>query len=390
MKREEIVAERLRRNWAFVLVPSVVVRDTQLSDQERTTYEYLVDHSGSKMHCWISQKKLAESRNKSLRTIERHISKLKQCGLIQVEHKGRYSDTFLTDVSLLYQNPKVRYRTSVRIPVVEEESGPDINGGSETTLDPTRMAGLRPDINGGQNIEKGKEEEKPDPSDLGGCPSGTPPREENQESAFDSPAMVTVHQDGFPEVLEMALTPSRHAPATGFPCARKSPAPGGKEEVRTVSPDGFEVGKRKKEKKTSPTKAKVNEFWQEWKSVVKSRFGIPLPGGPVPTGQSFGHLKNLLSFFGYDYEYAVEIMRKLLEEWETIQKRVPMASQHHAPTLYILDTLKEELHTCRQLGKKFGETGVEAKKDAAVFGVDRHAKKEWTTWKKYEIRGPKT
>jgi len=395
MLKGEMVSERLRRDWSFVPLPSAVLRDSDLSDQEKVTYGYLVDHAGSKRYCWITQKSLAKSRKKGIRTIERHIARLKGMGLIRVQPLRTHAETILIDIGLLYETPKKRYCTLNRlhgsVPEPEPDSEPepaknDDPEPPEALIDPPKMAGDPTAKNGGYNKREEEQERKPDTSYLDTIPSGLVFESKAEEVTF----MSVSEKSTSPEVRgeRSKLRKTHHSSVV---LSERPENPGSPkshhEEFQTVDPDGVAEKKpRKKGGKTSLTKQNINALWVEWKQTLNQKFGTQNPGA-VPTGSSYGHLKHLLSYCAYDAHYAAEIMRSLFEEWEQIKKHFPMAFHLHAPTLHLLDVLKEELHNNKQMGKKFGEglkekqSGYRRGKPEDVFGVNRMRDTDYSGWK---------
>jgi DNA-binding transcriptional ArsR family regulator len=60
------------------------------------TYTCLADHANNRTgECWPSMTRLAEILGKSVRTIQRHLHALKECGLVEFverrRHRGRFS-----------------------------------------------------------------------------------------------------------------------------------------------------------------------------------------------------------------------------------------------------------------------------------------------------------
>jgi DNA-binding transcriptional ArsR family regulator len=60
------------------------------------TYTCLADHAHNRTgECWPSMRRLAEILGKSVRTIQRHLHTLKECGLVEFverrRHRGRFS-----------------------------------------------------------------------------------------------------------------------------------------------------------------------------------------------------------------------------------------------------------------------------------------------------------
>ncbi len=61
-----------------------------------STYTCLADHANNRTgECWPSMRRLAEILGKSVRTVQRHLHALKECGLIEFverrRHRGRFS-----------------------------------------------------------------------------------------------------------------------------------------------------------------------------------------------------------------------------------------------------------------------------------------------------------
>ena len=404
MHKGEAVAERLRRDWSFVLTPSVILRDVEIPDAEKITYQYLCDHAGTKGKCWVSQKRLAKDRGKGLRTIERHIARLKSLGLIRVQHRTRSSDTLIVDVTCLYTDTKVRYKSSQRR-VLEEEYVDDMNGGKKTPKVPAKNGGSTPAKNGGsKEREKSFEGIKPDTSYPGAPTSGraqsantgaieettvSTGREENV--LLFSEALVDL-QISPPEGWEMGLQPprNRQSKPKGMPDQKTESSTRG---LVTDADGNPENTKKRSQGKPNRTKQRVHKIWHDWKWKFKELFGVPVKG-TLPTGANYGHLKNIVNYCGGDEDYALKIVRYVLERWEEIKKSHFRAERMNFPTLYLVDALKEEIHANIQTGKEFQPKKESSypKKKEWVGGINRHAKdhsgfeeeeeKQWAEWER--------
>jgi len=405
MLQGEMVAERLRKDWSFTPVPSVVLRDKTIPDSEKITYQYLIDHAGTKGHCWVSQKRLAKDRGKGLRTIERHISTLKSMGLIRVRPGTISSDTSIVSISFLYKQPKVRYKGSERnpdsIPIRRDPN--DKNDGKNDGEIPDKNGGWLPDKNGGHKEKKVPLEEiKPDTSYPGGLPSGQP--QSTEENSFEERSSVVdfytyASHASFltPEVREMSLkTPRRQQ---GKP--KKVPPKKATSERVSVDPhSGEQIGGKKKPKRVDKMKKKVHELWSEWKFRIRGTFHVPLPGR-YPRGSDYGHLKNILLYVDGDYDYALRLLSYIIDRWDEVKKGNFRAERMNEPTLYLLDALKNEIHANIQSGRTFQPKPETPKKKQWSGGINRHAKdhsgfeeeeeRQWAEWeKKFEGKDKKS
>lgn len=373
MRKEEAVAERLRKDWAFVAVPSVVLRDKEISDAEKITYQYLTDHAGSRGKCWVSQKRLAKDRGKSLRTIERHISRLKSLGLLEIIPGTPSSDTIIIDVSILYENPKVRYKQSERCvgtrAIREDERVKNVG------IRPDKNDGSRPDKNDGYNREQ-LERRKPDTSYPGALPSG---------QALSSDDSSRTHREtnvagflekakelgfSFSEVQEMALSKPRHAQSK--PEGMPDRSTKGKRGKMVDTEGNPEEAQKRSQKKPSKIKKKVHKLWNEWRWMIKGTFHVPVPGR-LPTGSNYGHLKNLVNFSGGDEEYALQLLRYVVDRWEEVKSGNFRAERMNVPTLYLVDALKEEMHANIQTGQSFQPKPKGRESSKERWGVNRHS-----------------
>jgi hypothetical protein len=380
MRKEEIVAERLRRDWAFTPLPSAVLRDKDIPDAEKITYTYLVDHAGTKGKCWVSQAALAKSRGKGLRTIERHISFLKRAGLIQVTEGKRSADTLLVDINLLYTNPRIRYKASPRIPAE--------NDGGEGALNTAKNGGSTPAKNGGhKKREQVREKRKPVPTELGALPSGKAQADVGKThgatTGFLGRACTKIL-----EVMTMTLNAPRNRRDPKSIADRKKTPPS-QEELEAsgigyeVDPDGNSISdlRKGKERKPSKTKQAIYKLWPEWKIRIKAHFHITIPGG-YPVGSDYGHLKNILNYAGTSVDYAVQILDFFFDSWEKIKERNPIAERLPVPTLHVVDALKAEIHACIQTNSKYGgDSSTQERSDKDGLGVNRH-QGGWEDWEK--------
>jgi len=373
--REKEVALRLMGRTPFGQVPHVVGWDKNISDGAFHTYYVFCCRSGQKKKTWITEKRLAHDRGCSLSTIERHVKELRESGLIETRRKGcNRWDKCLVPVEEVYENTVKPYAQSQRIVPPEKEDHGDFLGG----LEPLKNEGSDTPKNEGYIEEEKNRNRKPDTSYPGELPFGQPLDQSPEPShgTAQMPLVLNFQQKvrelhlSFPEVKDMALKPPRHSQET----PKGMPDPETKQHSRGLmtDPDGNPEGEKKKPKKLNKTKVKIHDLWHDWKWMIKGTFQIPVPGA-LPTGSNYGHLKNIVNFSGGDKDYALQLLRYVVDRWEEVKKGNFRAERMNVPTLYLVDALKEELHANIQTGKSFEPKPEKPTKHEGGRGVHRHA-----------------
>ena len=87
------------------------------------TYACLADHANNRTgECWPSMARLAEILGRSVRTVQRHLHALKECGVVEFverrRHKGRYS-SYLYKVLFFVSTTGHKRRMAGRGPNIE-------------------------------------------------------------------------------------------------------------------------------------------------------------------------------------------------------------------------------------------------------------------------------
>lgn len=72
----------------FTQVPNAVLRDSSLSDGAKLTYAMLLSYAWSDDSSFPGQERLAQDLGKESRSVRRHLTELKDIGLIRVERRG--------------------------------------------------------------------------------------------------------------------------------------------------------------------------------------------------------------------------------------------------------------------------------------------------------------
>jgi hypothetical protein len=114
--------------------------------------------------------------------------------------------------------------------------------------------------------------------------------------------------------------------------------------IRT-NPETGEVFKEKSKKnKSEKEKGQASEIqllFSRWKELILSNSGVAIES-PAAFGSDFGHLKHIHKYF-CGFGRALEALQTFVSRWKDIQKKFPIARNKDVPSLYLVDTLKQDL-----------------------------------------------
>jgi len=108
---------------------------------------------------------------------------------------------------------------------------------------------------------------------------------------------------------------------------------------------------------------------------VGEKHGSPLPEGL--NGEDYGHLVNYLRFCGWDAGLAQKGIEALVLDWNIVKDRYPLAKSKLAPSLYLLDTLKQEVTTAAATGEGFAGSGKNRESAFAVSQGQHFKAEDW-------------
>jgi len=337
--------------YVFTAVPHAVVFDTRLSSQAFRVYCALMAHSGRQRNrCCVMQRTIAKELAMSDRSVKDYVQELKQYGLIRVERRVRTAETLITDVTTIYGNCDRMLKCEI-LPVEKDAilpipkgsgmpSGISICSEEDGNKDKSLFPG---DSSQATNTPLARES-----GVSQGLTENTPEQEER--------GLTPAHGRAFACSAGCELTDSSaakfvrkpyRAGVTAIDCSHR----------RTVEVDatsGQPIVYKKKSKKKALRDPRLDSLWAHWRLLVTSRLGVSMP--LVPVGKDLGHLKNILKYC--DFDPAKEMMEMVLVDWTLVQARFPVAKAAGCPTLYVLDTLKRELHSAAQGGSSLTQNGV--------------------------------
>lgn len=103
------------------------------------------------------------------------------------------------------------------------------------------------------------------------------------------------------------------------------------------------VIKKEKEKKEGKGIGykQVMLLYGNWRDLMSRNIGMNLIADTV-AGSDYGHLKHIISFFGGTAK-AFEALELLVTRWKDVQKKYSIATKKDVPSLYLADTLKNDL-----------------------------------------------
>jgi hypothetical protein len=103
------------------------------------------------------------------------------------------------------------------------------------------------------------------------------------------------------------------------------------------------VIKPKTLKAAVPNKNKESVFsvYNNWKGLLSRHISLDLIAEKA-VGSDIGHIKNLISFFGGTGR-TFEALELFVTRWKDIQKKFSIAKNKDVPSLYLVDTLKQDI-----------------------------------------------
>ena len=122
---------------------------------------------------------------------------------------------------------------------------------------------------------------------------------------------------------------------------------GSKSDPKVFSEDaetGKDLTPKKVKEKTAGKKSEyitITNLYSDWRGLVCRNIGVDLIAERA-VGSDYGHLKNLINFFGCKAK-AFEAIELLVTRWKDVQKKFSIATKKDTPSLYLADTLKNDL-----------------------------------------------
>lgn len=117
-----------------------------------------------------------------------------------------------------------------------------------------------------------------------------------------------------------------------------------KERIFVNTDTGDSLGGKKVKKESDDKKQKMStimSIYLNWRDLICKNIGMDLIAENAVGGDR-GHIKNLLTFFG-GYDKTFEAISILVTRWKDIQKKFSIAKNKDIPSLYLADTLKNDL-----------------------------------------------
>lgn len=295
----------------------------------------------------ISQKGLSAIVGVDTRTIKRYVSELKKLGLIRVEKPSGKCRFFLEPLDGLYENIAGTFTSEPKVAQVTRDKVVPSKAKTGDNLVPSLCVG-------GDKVVPSKAKKAPSKPRKRVNRSGT----RFALSYTNIQHMpTTVSGVAAPQGREIIVDEETPRGAYGVvkrddPRRREDAVV---EVVRPVTADDcswIAAGVPKKGRGQ-----KMWSLWGYWRKKMRSMYPeISLSEEAV--GSDVGHLKTVLRYCDGDDVLCEKMVEVLFDDWHQIQSKYPIASNKICPTIYLLDTLKQEIQVAAATGKGFAGTGV--------------------------------
>jgi hypothetical protein len=407
--------------YVFTATPTVILYDAEINAEAKTVLFYLYDKAGGKGYSYVKQKKIAEALGLTYDHTKDLIAHLKGMDLIWIKRRRGTAITYLRPLTHCYTDPDDRGS-----PITEEcrktrnkwwnKCKKPVPHGAKRSVDDTVRSGSNAPFRSGSSTpsrsgfnalsrsgfndpyieqDKGEQdslEQKTDSTSLLPCRIGTeqpgedltnsPPGKGSSGTDFFSEDFAGHTQvDSAPIEEDEDVRNHQNNPLDKKAGGVKRTPKEEREAMTSTDPEGESKAKGKgkgKGENKNPYSGEIKKLWDEWKKLNRNLLNNnEFPAGR-PRGQYYGHLKNIIQFVEGDFDKALKILMKLIQNWDGVKASCSMAKNRPFPDLYIADTLKDQLYGCVMTGKSFGDH----EKDT-MHSRDRFKKeKDYSSWEK--------
>lgn len=356
----------MKIKYAFVAAAHAVLFDKNISDGAFRTYLMLKARAMNKDWCIVSQKRLAEDRNISVRTARFHVNELKSSGLVEVQKKlGSPAKTILLRLTEHYDDIDVPFVSALlhdspeKICLSDRQNSSGRDFSLVEPVDDCRPNRQR--VTGSSYEEEEEEEESPS--------EGKPPFP--QDRSGGEPEDPTPSGPGGEEQKELA-------PASD--CAETARERWWADDI--LFSDIGKVEKPSRKRKTGATKTSTRvktatpvwSLWTHFRRTVEDRWPeMNIPFKPV--GREWANLKKMLDEFGeVDCKRIIEIA---VADWNAICEMWPRVARGQITTFYAVFTLRSDLMAAVASGSGVTTRSNRVSEYAKRMNADRPAQAGW-------------